>query len=338
MKTFTYLLPAFVFTGVLVFGSSLQLVAQCNVNDKYDKIISGYHSSIALKDNGTYAVWGSFMQKTGAADQLVPQDINSTNYTGLTGTVLKAALGGNKGSGNDQGILLTTDGLWAWGGEGNVLLNSLTASAVFARITSPTGATALGLPAGVNPLDVQSLFATYQTLILLTKIAPGVGGGQVWILTQTSGAVEGNNGTAGNAGTSQWKKVMKGTNAADSLTNVVSARGQVADATYNALIAQTTSGAVYTWGNNSYLGNTLVSAARTIATQMTLPQESGSNIIPKMIGVTGGTTNTTKNTYYMLSTTGNIYALGDNTLKQCGDFTIVEKKSWVQVQKSNTPG
>jgi alpha-tubulin suppressor-like RCC1 family protein len=337
MKNFTHPIPALVLVGFLVFGYTTQTIAQCNVNDKYDKIISGYHSSIALKDNGTYAVWGQALQKDGATDQLTPQDINSTNYTGLTGTILKAALGGGKGGGKDQAVLLTTDGLWAWGPETYVLSTTLTGSSTFARITSPTGATALGLPSGVTPSDVQSLFATYQTLVIVTKIVGGTGG-NVWVLTQTTLAVEGNGGTYNTAGTSTWQKVKTG--AGTDLTNVTSARGQVSTATYNAFIAQTSSGAVYTWGNSTYLGNASVSAYRTYATQMTLPQESGSNIVPKMIGVTGGTgtTSTTKNTYYILSTTGNLYALGDNTQKQCGDFTTTERKSWIQVQKSNTAG
>ena len=90
---------------------------QCDYT-RYDKIISGYHSSITVKTDGVYSVWGSSMKSAGntGADQLSPQDINASNYPGLTGSVLKAALGGNAAGGNvDQAIVLTTDGLWAWG-------------------------------------------------------------------------------------------------------------------------------------------------------------------------------------------------------------------------------
>lgn len=344
MKIFTHPKPALVLAGFLVFGYTTQIVAQCNVNDKYDKIISGYHSSIALKTSGIYAVWGSAMSSAGNTDLYSPQDITSANYSGLTGTILKAAMGGNKGGAQvDQAILLTTDGLWAWGvvnmvlSSGGSQINKSTAAFGRTYNTVANGFNSYGLPTGVTPSDVQSMFATYQTLLIVTKIVGGVGG-DVWILTQTSLAVEGNNGVAATAGTSKWVKLMKSATAGDYLTNVVSARGQVSSASYNAFMAQTSSGAVYTWGNSSFLGNGTASAARTVATQMTLPTESGNPIVPKMIGVNGGigSVATTKNTYYILSTTGNLYALGDNTQKQCGDYvaTATDRASWVQVKKS----
>lgn len=317
------------------------LSAQCNVNDKYDKIISGYHSSIALKDNGVYCVWGSSMTQTGAADQFSPQDINTTNYTALTGTIYKAALGGKSaGAAVDQGILLTSTGLWAWGIVGNVLKSTTKSTAAFGRITSPAGgfgSTALGLPTGIAPTDVQSIFATYQTLILVTKIVSNVGG-DVYILTQTSLAAEANGGAVATAGSSTWQKVR--IDASTYLTNVTAARGQVFNTTNNAFIAVTAAGQVYTWGNTSYSGSGAI-AARNYATLMTLPTESSVTIMPKMIGVTGGGATgatTVKNTYYVLSTTGNLYSLGDNSQKQCGDFTTTERTSWVQVKKSVAAG
>ena len=330
------------FVCMLLFSSTaFYSSAQCNVNDKYDKIISGYHSSIALKDNGTYCVWGSSMTSTGAADQFSPQDINATNYSGLTGTIYKAALGGKSaGAAVDQAILLTADGLWAWGIVGNVLKSTVKSTAAFGRITSPAGgfgSTALGLPTGVTPTDVKSIFATYQTLIVLTKIVGGTGG-NVYILTQTSLAAEANGGTVGTAGSSTWQKVR--IDASTYLSNVTAVRGQVYNTTNNAFIASTAAGLVYTWGNTSYSGSGAV-AARNYATLMTLPTESSAAIFPKMIGVTGGGATgatTVKNTYYVLSATGNLYSLGDNSQKQCGDFTTTERTAWVQVKKSAAAG
>ncbi len=330
MKSATILFATGLIVCLLVSSS---VSAQCNVNDKYDKIISGYHASIALKSNGTYAVWGAYMQKTGSTDQLSPQDINSTNYTGLTGTILKAALGGNKSAAAvDQGILLTTTGLWAWGVEGAVLNNSLTANSTFARITSPTGAETTGLPTGLTTDSVANLIATYQTLILHTK------GGNVWILTQTTLAVEANGGTASTAGSSTWKQVKTG--AGVNLQQVTAVRGQVSSSSYNAFIALTASGKLYTWGNSSYLGNSSAVTARNYATEMTLPTGFSGTI--KMIGITGGIAQssytTTKNTYYLLDESGKLYSLGDNSQRQCGDFTTTERTSWVRVQKSATSG
>ena len=305
--------------------------SQCNVNDKYDKIISGYHSSIALKDNGTYAVWGSFMQSSGAADQLSPQDINSTNYSSLTGTIYKAALGGKSaGAQVDQAILLTSTGLWAWGVAGNVVSTTVKSGAALGRTSTTTanGFNTYGLPSTLVPADVSAIFATYQTLILLTT------SGNVWILTQTSLAAEANGGAVASAGTSQWKQVK--INAGTNLSNVIAVRGQVYNTNNNAFIALTSGGEVYTWGNTSYLGNGTTATARNYATLMTLPAEFSSSV-PKMIGVTGGGgtgATTVKNTYYLLSNAGNMYSLGDNSQRQCGDFTTTERTSWVNVKKS----
>lgn len=325
--------PIFTQLALVIFclsAASAPAFAQCNVNDKYDKIISGYHSSIALKDNGTYAVWGSYMKSTGAADQLAPQDLNVTNYPGITGSILKTALGGkNAGAQVDQAFVLTTDGLWSWGVAGNVVSTGVKSGNAFGRTstTSANGFNTYGLPAAVTPSGVSAMFATYQTLVILTT------SGSVWILTQSTLAVEANGGTVSSAGTSTWKQVK--TDASTNLSNVIAVRGQVSNATYNAFIALTSSGQVYTWGNSTYLGNSSVSAARNYATLMTLPAEFASSV-PKMIGVTGGigTTTTTKNTYYLLGYSGNLYALGDNTQRQCGDFTTTERTAWVNVKKS----
>jgi len=81
------------FSIVLLLITNLSANAQCDLNNPYDKITSAFHSSIALKSDGSFAVWGQLMNKNGTSEVLVPQDINSTNYPGLTGTVLKATLG-----------------------------------------------------------------------------------------------------------------------------------------------------------------------------------------------------------------------------------------------------
>ena len=64
-----------------------------------------------------------------------------------------------------------------------------------------------GLPTGVSPTDVASMFATYQTLVITTKIN-GSTGGDVWVLTQASTAVESQGGTGGASST--WKQVKTG--------------------------------------------------------------------------------------------------------------------------------
>lgn len=210
--------------------------------------------------------------------------------------------------------------------------NAQTSSAAFARITSPAGAETTGLPTGITPDSVANLIASYQTLILHTK------GGNVWILTQASLAVEANGGAVGTAGSSTWKQVKTG--AGVNLNQVTAVRGQVSSGSYNGFVALTASGKLYTWGNSTYLGNGTAVTARNYATEMTLPTGFSGTI--KMIGITGGIAQssytTTRNTYYLLDETGRLYSLGDNSQKQCGDFTTTERTSWVRAQKSATSG
>ena len=314
----------------LVFGlRTTELVAQCVPTNKYDKIISSFHQSVAIKSDGTYSVWGDLMSNSGTAAVLSPQDINVTNYPSLTGTVLKASLGSNRTSA--QGIVLTTTGLFAWGTSGTILETSLTGSNdAFHHIVTPTGGDpSTGLPSGVTPANVKMLFTTYQTLAIVTSA------GDVWVLTQAALQLAGNgaSGTPSTAQAKTWYKVQ--TSAGVYLSNVDAVRGQVADNTHNALMAVTTSGAIYTWGASTFLGNASAVASKTYATAMTLPTGVLASDV-KMIGVGGGnnTTTSTNNTYYLLSNQGYLYALGENNNKQVGDYTTTVRTSWVNVKQS----
>jgi gliding motility-associated-like protein len=274
-----------------------------------------------LKSDGTFAVWGQDMANNGSSDVLSPQTLNVSNYPALTGTPLKATIGGNGGTSSEQFVVLTTTGLYAWGNEGYLLDASLTTNSNFQKIATPGGGdTNLKLPSGVAPTDVATLFGTYQTLAIVTTA------GKVWVLTKAAASLQGNN--AALAATT-WHEVK--TNASTSLTGVIALRGQVSSGTYGALMALTASGQVYAWGPSVYLGNGSASASKSYATPMVLPSEFTNANVPKMIGVTGGIrgTATVKNTFFLLSNTGSLYALGDNSQKQCGDFTTTERKTWV---------
>jgi alpha-tubulin suppressor-like RCC1 family protein len=323
-KQYTPFITGLFLTSFILLSFNF-LSAQCNVNDKYDKIVSGYHSSIALKATGTFGCWGQAIKSDGTSDALTPEDINSTNYTALgSATPLKAAIGGAGGGGKDQYILLTTDGLYAWGAKGNVLSTSLLNVTAFTKIGTPTGGDATTkLPTGVNPSDVAMLFATYQTLALLTN------GGNVYIITQTSANLQGDGSSTVSATT--WHKVK--TDATHDLTNVTAIRGQVSNGTYNAFMALTSSGQVYVWGSSVYLNDGNTSASKNYATQLSLPAEF-STYTAKLIGVTGGIKNSSsvKNTFFVLSSSGHLFALGDNSRRQCGDFATTERKTWVTVK------
>ena len=316
---------------ILFFCVAFNGTAQCNVNDPYDKLISGYHASVAIKSTGEYSIWGANMAPTGLTGQLTPLEVNSTNYSGLSGTIYKAGIGGtNTGASIDQAVVLTSTGLYAWGAVGSLFSPSLTTSPGVAQITPPAGSSPIGLPIGLEPSDVKMLFAMYRTLILLSKA------GDVYVLGYLSGALDGNGAMQGTTGMNSWQRVK--IDPTTYLTGVKAVRGHVGNTNYNALVAETNDGKLYTWGSGTFLGNGTGASYRSYATEMTLPADVKTKGI-KMIGVTGGITGgSSYNTYYVLSNSGNLYALGDNKNYQCGDFSRdLLHLDWVQAKKSSAP-
>jgi gliding motility-associated-like protein len=315
------------FLGMFFLLSQSSAFAQCDVNRKYDKIVSGYHTSIALSDNGDFLVWGQTAAQDGVNDIAPPNAINSTNYTGLGGTVKFTSIGGIGGGGKDQFVALSTTGLYAWGAVGGsntqgVLSPTLKSTSSFGLIATPTnGDSSSKLPIGVTPANVTMLFASYNMLAIVAN-------GNVWVLALADANLQGD-GTALSATT--WHKVK--INSSTDLTNVVAVRGQVADNLTSAMMAVTSDGNAYTWGSTTFLGNGTAVTSKNYATLMTLPSEFSSSNKPKMIGVTGAQTGTTVNTLFVLSNSGALYALGDNSLKQCGDFTTTSRTSWVNVKR-----
>ncbi len=314
---------------ILFFCVTHTSVAQCNVNDPYDKIISGYHASVAIKSTGEYSIWGANMAATGLTGQLTPLEINSTNYYSISGTIYKAGIGGtNSGASIDQAVVLTSTGLFAWGAVGSLFHSSLTTSPGVSQITPPVGSSPIGLPIGLEPSDVKMLFAVYRTLVLLSK------SGDVYVLGYMSGALDGNGAAQGTTGMNTWQRVKL--NPTTYLSGVKAVRGQSSSANYNAFVAETNDGKLYTWGNSTFLGDGSGAAYRSYATEMTLPADVKAKGI-KMIGVTGGITGgSSYNTYYVLSNSGNLYAMGDNKNYQCGDFSRdLLHLDWVQAKKSS---
>ncbi|WP_459640885.1 Ig-like domain-containing protein, partial [Flavobacterium sp. CGRL2] len=274
---------------------------------EYDNFVSSWHTTIVRTSDGSFQTWGETISNTGA-NQLAPVTINRTNFPALSaGAVpLKAALGSTS-SNNVQGILLATDGLYAWSKPGMVLDASLTTNAVFQKLT--IGGNTNGLPAGVSPGDVKMMFGTYKTLAITTC------SGDVWVISQTA-AVRGN-GALGNNTT--WYRVRTSEAGNPFLTDVVACRGN-----NDGLMALKSDGTVYVWGVNVFLGNSTVAATQNYAAPMSIPV----GITPKMIGSTG---NGTLRSHYILATDGSLYALGNNTNRQLGDWsTATERLAWVQ--------
>ena len=342
----------FAFISILFFLPK-QSQAQCTSVSIYDRIVSGYHSTLAVKTDGKIAVWGEDMRFGGVnSAQTTPWDLSAP--VSVSNPAIMGTVGGGLQGGADQAIFLVSDGLYALGNYGGVLSTVYTSSTNFQKILTPTGGDAsTKLPNGIAVNDVANIFATYKTLLIVTKNDGGNANrnGQVWIITQTSQAVEANGGSANTAGSSSWKRVHSA--ASIPLTNIIASRGQISpipsSSQFNsAFMALAANGDVYTWGNSTYLGDNSSVTSKLYATKMTLPSEFSSSNVPKMIGVTGGTKNVinpfpaaasyAKNSYYLLSNSGSLYALGDNSKYQCGDFTKTERSNWVKVQKSATAG
>ena len=266
----------FLLYGFVVNGQNV-----CNPNEieqLYDPVVSGFHSSIAHTVNGI-EVWGEMMNNSGLDTDpvLSPQIMNVANYPALTGDVLRASLG-SKGVDVAQGVLLTTTGLFAWGKEGVVLHDDLTTSNTFQKITTvlgtPSGvAEADGLPTGIDPLDVDMLFASYLGMAIVAN-------GNVYVLSQDAKA-RGIGLTTMTAGTAlAWAKVTTSAAGNPDLENIVAIRGASFDngditKTKLVFMAVTSTDDLYTWGENVYLGNGTDQQLQSRATLMNFPLPSG---------------------------------------------------------------
>lgn len=288
---------------------------------EYDNMVSVFHSSMVKESDGKVKVWGQGMAFNGTGQTnniLVPQEVNSTNYPGLTGTILRIAAGSD--TNNQQFAVLTTTGLFVWGGATGSMIhptikNTVTFGSVAIGTFGTAGTKADGLPLGVLPADVKMMFGTRNTLAIVTC------SGAAWMLSN-GGAKNGDGTTATDT---VWHRVK--INATTNLNNVVAARG-----TLNAMFALTADGELYTWGTGSRVGGTTDAPAnRAFATLMSKP----AGITPKMIGMTSSTSG---QSYFLLATNGNLYSLGENESRQLGIFSTVDSNVWVRVQKTITAG
>lgn len=278
-------------------------------NIEYDNIGSAFHSTYIKEPNSSWKVWGEMMANNGTNHVLSPISFDENHYPGLTGKIYKMAIGSNSIN-NVQLIVLTSTGLFTLGKEGAVLDNSITSSNTFQKIS--VDGKSDGLPIGISPEDVKMLFASTGTLIITTCA------GEVYVLSKSLN-IRGNGGL-GTA--TQWSKVM--IDAYTPLKDIMVTRGngQVA-------FALSSDGSLWTWGNNTYLGNGTAKANSIFAVKMTTPP--GIFGI-KMIQLTSASSNPS---YYILGTDGVVYALGHNLSGQLGDNTTTERLSWVTAKTSN---
>ncbi|WP_139166574.1 Ig-like domain-containing protein [Epilithonimonas hungarica] len=310
---------------VLLFAGMQLARAQCNTvcnsnygfnsnNDaatiEYDNIISASVTNAVRESDGTFKIWGYGTAANGSANLLSPTIINSTNYPGLQGTVLKVALGGTSGPSN-QSVLLTTEGLYAWGTAGNFIPTALQPNAAFGRVN--TSGSTYGLPPGVEPQQVKSLMGTQSALALLTC------SGETWVLTKNAALAGAGLTTANN----NWNRVTISAPGNPTLDNVIAFRGSM-----SSLMALRADGTLWTWGV-SFLGDGTATTTRSRAEQMTLPNASGTI---KMIGMANS------GSYYVLYTDGNLYSMGNNSSRELGDWTTTTRSTWIQPRYNSASG
>jgi alpha-tubulin suppressor-like RCC1 family protein len=280
---------------------------------EYDNFVSTFHSTIVRNYQGKFLVWGEQISNDGVANVLSPIEINNVNFPNLLNHEVYKAAAGSNFIDERQFFVLTSNGLYAWGNEDGVVANAITNSAVFQKINTAaiSNANTFGLPSTITPAEVKMMVASIANSLSGTLMITTCSG-QVWVLSQL-GNLRGNNNT-GNATT--WSRVETG--AGVFLDNIVAARVSGSSA-----MALRSDGTLWTWGLGTYLGNNTANATRNRATQMTAPPGT-----PKMIGITADATNPVA--YFVLMTDGNLYSLGFNGSRQLGDFTVTERRSWVQ--------
>src|SRR5690554_32113 len=287
---------------------------------EYDNFVSTFHSTVVRDSDGNFQVWGEEIGHNATnvnsfTNLLSPVVINNANFhNGFTGTPLKAALGGVYVN-NVQGILLTTTGLHAWGRRGVVLATSLTTNWRMQPVT--VGGNTNGLPTGVTPAEVKMMFVTGRTIAITTC------GGDVYVLSQRPTINQGGSDTA-------WVRVQTTENGGtDYLTGVVALRGSA-----GVMFALKSDNTLWTWGQNTYLGDNSAALNRDKATQMQSPVPVGTDI--KMIGATfKGTSPNGSPSYYVLDVTGNLYAMGLNNSRQLGDWSTTNRLNWIQPTYTN---
>ena len=281
---------------------------------EYDNAVSSFHSTIVRGASGKLKIWGDRSKSTTSSSDyswLTPTDINVGYFTGLTGTPVKGTLGSRSTS--IQHIVLTDDNkLWAWGSAGTVVPTDVKSGATISSFP---------LPSGVLASEVKMLFATYQALVITTCASDG---GNVWVMSANSN-MRGNSTSPGGS----WYKVQKSTGG--DLTNIVAARGCTAG-----LIALDAGGNLWTWGDETYNNSNNVDD-RDRATSLPKPGTATGNI--KMIGASGtrgGSSSVA--TYYILYENGQLWAIGDNSNRQLGDWNwgTTNSNTWVRPKYSNS--
>src|SRR5690606_36468744 len=206
---------------------------------EYDNMVSGFHSTILKESDGTVKVWGQGASATGSV-LTTPRAVTPANGYDYQGDILKVTLASTSSLGSgEQFAILTTEGLYMWGATNHLVNTTVKGNSNFGKVSTTSGTNSYGLPTNVNPTNVKMMFGSYRTLGIVTC------NGEAWMLSN----IGGKNGVGNNNdGGATWTQVQTANNT--NLTNVVAMRG-----TFNAMMALTSNGEVFTWGTGTYLGN-----------------------------------------------------------------------------------
>lgn len=287
----------------------------CQPNEPYDQIVSDFHSTAAKKQDGKWVVWGENKASDGISNVTTPQEINSTNYPGLTGDVLKVALGSDGGL-RTQMIILSTTGLYVLGTPNTVITGEIINVNAFTKLTFSGD---YGLPTGVNPTDIKTLTATGGSLGILTK------SGSIWMLTMEpimSGSI-----AIPSYSRTKWSLVHDFNQ--NPLSNILHFR-----ISKNCCFAVDSNNEYYYWGITSFSGFT--NRARVLAK----PNIAGFDELPKMIGVTSQSlisVNTIYvSTFIVLLKNGKVYCYGSNEFGLLGQGNTNRYNSWISPKQNPT--
>ena len=292
---------------------SINMKAQCPDYGPQKTVGSSFHSSLIIDSANIVRYWGDEM----SADGLAGDVLSPLTLTGYTGTPVAVAAGSNSTT-DHQHYLLTTTGLYGWGYSTNTIISGTAGDVALTNMVLPTGITAS---------MISFIEAANGGIAIVTT------SGDVWVKAGTgsicSPAVYGDaTGTLNN----NWHHVTTAPGVFLTGVERLSFSGTAA-------MALTTSGQVYIWGTRTYLGDgSAMVANRDRATLIPL-----SSILPGVsaadVNVINFTSGITLNaSEYILSTNGNLYAVGYNNAGQLGQGNTTDLLTWTAVKDASGTG
>lgn len=285
----------------------------CPVPSAKDLIASSSLGTTLLDNHSSVFAWGANAHPYSPASNdvalygSIPSDYLSGVPVGLAaGTVVSGT------TQNSQFWLHSTGGIYGWGYSANTIVDATTGQVAITLLT---------LPAGLTIQNVSFIRSAKGGIALVTTT------GEVWIKGGTASSLNFNvYGDASTALNSAWHQVK--INSTTNLAGVV----ELSFAGTNAM-ALTSLGTVYAWGSNVYTGTgspLSAAAARNYATPVAVP----SGIEVKTVEILHSAT-TTNASQFLLTRTGLMYSVGDNSNGILGIGSTTAQTTWQQVSSAS---